>query len=516
LCTIQFVDPVPNLQIGNNLISGPVVLAYQGTPVGAIAADGAARVVVRIAANSVGEQLEVTVLDENNQPGKQGVGWLSSVNGSERLLTVFVTAEDAGTPMAFAVYYPPSDFSRGSADYGLRNRQITVKAVSNTYSGFTESQTLTILRPPVVMVHGIWTNMVEAWKYFKPFMTDQRFFVRTANYDMPGVINSSNPQYPSDVTANNPPRTNALGFAFNASTFVLPQIKDYLVQFRSGKYNPANPSELKAAAAQVDVVAHSMGGDVTRTLEQLPEYTGTDSFGIGNVHKLITIGTPHLGSPLATELLPVATADPNLCVRNLLAKLGNFSFISADIGWGTQNGGEGDLMGNGQVIALGGTFSTSSALQFIQSGSNKVPTAMIAGQATTNLSGLGAPSQPSSCATLPTSIESGLVGAFMPDFIRTHCPNSPVAQNFTTAGWKSGNMNGLDNDGIVPVTSQLNNTTGIPGQNLFLGVVHSIGAEEMGFCGPNELGPDGNTGIQTQVINLLNESTTGPDFYSLP
>jgi hypothetical protein len=54
---------------------------------------------------------------------------------------------------------------------------------------------------------------------------------------------------------------------------------------------------------QADVVAHSMGGDIARTMAGLSNFTSQSNYGLGPIHKLITIGTPHLGTPLATDLI---------------------------------------------------------------------------------------------------------------------------------------------------------------------------------------------------------------------
>jgi len=53
-CGITFVDPVPDLQAGNKITSDPYMLATQGKHVSAVAADGAARVIIRIPANRLG------------------------------------------------------------------------------------------------------------------------------------------------------------------------------------------------------------------------------------------------------------------------------------------------------------------------------------------------------------------------------------------------------------------------------------------------------------------------------
>ena len=75
------------------------------------------------------------------------------------------------------------------------------------------------------------------------------------------------------------------------------------------------------------------------------------------------------------------------------------------------------------------------------------------------------------------------------------------------------------NDGIVSVSSQLNDLTGSQLQSV-QGVVHSagiVGIWHLGFSGPVELDPVSKvSGIQAQLIQLLNESVQGSDFKPLP
>lgn len=55
------------------------------------------------------------------------------------------------------------------------------------------------------------------------------------------------------------------------------------------------------AVVQADVVAHSMGGDIARVMPTVTGFANQTNYGLGPVHKLITIGTPHQGSPLAGD-----------------------------------------------------------------------------------------------------------------------------------------------------------------------------------------------------------------------
>ena len=240
--------------------------------------------------------------------------------------------------------------------------------------------------------------------------------------------------------------------------------------------------QIGSMTAQADIVAHSMGGTITRTLEYLPGFTGWESFGSGNIHKLITIGTPHLGSPLAIQLLQAS----NTCIRNILADKGNIAFYSAQISDSTQSGGIGDLQGDG----AGG--SLSPALENIQnSNGHEVPTALISG------------------IMSPDNL-SGLSWSIAATYLRYKCSSDPLAQSLTAQAWP--NIFGQDSDGIVPLKSQLNNLLGA-GIN---GVVHSKGVESLGFNGPSELDPDKDRHIPSTVIQLLNLPSTSGAFRKLP
>jgi pimeloyl-ACP methyl ester carboxylesterase len=68
------------------------------------------------------------------------------------------------------------------------------------------------------------------------------------------------------------------------------------------------------AAAQVDVVAHSLGGLIARSRAALRDaeraYLRPENFQRGDFHKLISVGTPHRGTPVADFLIS------NRCVRS--------------------------------------------------------------------------------------------------------------------------------------------------------------------------------------------------------
>ena len=117
---------------------------------------------------------------------------------------------------------------------------------------------LTIVRPPVVLIHGIWSSE-HTWDYFTPLVTV-----------MPSGEPTSPPQYDSrfnvyriDYSANNAAHVSQIesmaGGAFEQLTDALNNFKTaYSICGRGDILPPC------IAAVQADIVAHSMGGLVAR------------------------------------------------------------------------------------------------------------------------------------------------------------------------------------------------------------------------------------------------------------
>ena len=260
--------------------------------------------------------------------------------------------------------------------------------------------------------------------------------------------------------------SNSLGFAYNAPG-VLTQINNFIAAYRT----TANVAGVKA-----DVVTHSMGGDIARTSFLLKGFLANSTFGAGPINKLITVATPHLGTPVAADML----ANSNSCVRNTLAGYGDIALQSVTFSGKTAHGAVVDLVGNG----LGGGLSAAlKSLKAVQ----PFPTAYIAGIATSvNLNGL-------SC--LICNAEA----------LRVLCSGNPLAKSLTAKNWPK--IFGQDNDTIVPLDSALNNLTGLE----YSGVIHTAGLETLDFNGPSVL--DAAPNISSEVITLLNEEPTGSDFH---
>jgi pimeloyl-ACP methyl ester carboxylesterase len=338
---------------------------------------------------------------------------------------------------------------------------------------------VTLLRPPLVLIHGLWASP-QSWSDFTPLITDPRWVLNKADYSkvIGGQIKSYSPPVPSWAKGNiatSP--ASALGFAYNAPT-VLAQINGFITSFKIG----TNPANLAVAGVQADIVAHSMGGDVTRTLPTLGKFYSPTTFALGFIHKVITIGTPHWGSPLATLLLN----HNNECVRGVLTQSGSPSFASVTFQNGTTTtGGVSDLRGDG----FGGGLSP--ALQKLQNPiAHPLPTALI--------QGLESQSQLDGLDTSPVALS-----------IRILCFGDSLAAHLTSTGWPK--IFGQDSDSIVPALSEV---AGLSDFTVVNGVIHSQSSELLGFGPPAEL--DSAGGIPDVVINLLNTPVNNATYVLLP
>ncbi len=473
---LRVLDPVPDLLSGATVSADTSVLATRGREVEGIAADGVTEIVLRIAATNVRDQFTLTIQDFTSADEVGALGNPGDTTFSASTLNVTAVQTSKG-PMAFAIYRAPIDFPRaGGQDAGASSRTVSLQLQPQP-NGTATNTKITILRPPVVLIHGLW-SYPSTWNRFAPLFSssgiDQRFFVQTANFSMPVAVTSSNPTYSNSVLRS--ARANALGFSFNAST-VHSQVRNYIQNFKNGQ----NPAGIQAAAIQGDLVGHSMGGNITRTLPLVANFGSNDTFGQGVIHKAITIGTPHVGSPLAIDFLQNA----NTCVRNQFAGRGSIAFATATTAAGTVSGAIGDLQGDGTGGGL------SAALQSLrQAGPLPIPTALIA------------------AATTANNLNSLNCTFCVAELFRVRCRGNPLADNLTPQGWPTL-FNNQPNDAIVPQSSELNLLSGF----VVTGFIHTNSLTALDFTGPDELDPSSD--IPNQVINLLNTPVTDAQFNPL-
>jgi pimeloyl-ACP methyl ester carboxylesterase len=492
--TTSLVDPVPVEVNGSGVNADANGLAAISSTVVGMAADGTTEIVVRISIPSAGTAVQLSLADENNNPAAAGsgnaLGYLTTLLPSDgtystaggRPITVTTVSTGNGA-MAFAVYHAPLDFVRdGNArDPSLPTRNVFVEI--STGGTIQTEQSIEIVRPPVVFIHGIWGTTDDGDDILSSLMSDGVGLTAYAlGYEGTVEITSSIPSYGSNLTVSG----SSLGFSFAAS-IVLPELYDAIADYRIN-----NTTGQQIATAQADIVAHSMGGDVARYLPSLGGFSRFENYDKGPIHKLITIGTPHLGSPLALDLLD----GSNSCVVWILRKKQRYAFTSATLSSGiTYDGGIADLQGS-----LDGT-SLSRSLMTIQPNTTEIttqiPTAMVAASmSSSQLEALNSPTSPAQA-------------------IKALCDNlatiDPLAAALTSNGWPG--IVGSESDAIVPVNSQIAGPSGKAASPLGA-EVHSPGTEALGFAGPSEL--DDTAVIPPEILQLLNTPVNQPVFAPLP
>jgi probable HAF family extracellular repeat protein len=161
---------------------------------------------------------------------------------------------------------------------------LTATATQQGGLGPVPQASIALKPPPLLLVHGIWSG-ADTWLTFG---------------SQEGFYSWISGQYPHNliyaVDYNDPRVTPNL----NSQAFSDPRIQKILLSNMTDALTWAARAGL--AARTIDVVGHSMGGLVTRYFLSTAGYLGNPALLPSPVHKLITIGTPHQGTPLATLL----------------------------------------------------------------------------------------------------------------------------------------------------------------------------------------------------------------------
>jgi pimeloyl-ACP methyl ester carboxylesterase len=197
----------------------------------------------------------------------------------------------------FALYTAPDEFDEleDIFSYGTDNIDAYNTAVNYefTINGEVRNNALSIthVRPPVVLVHGTYSNPDQTWK--TPVANGQSFYDRLIGEGFkPFTVNYQ----PSNGTVSG---ADISSFQHNARILwgdVYPEntggIKDALHYYRN---------TLGVAVTQADVIGHSLGGILPRVYASShynPQYKNPVNFNAGDINRLITLGSTHFGSHL--------------------------------------------------------------------------------------------------------------------------------------------------------------------------------------------------------------------------
>lgn len=146
----------------------------------------------------------------------------------------------------------------------VQSNPLTLQVIDNETNTPIKEYPIKIVRPSVLMVHGIWSNGKDAFGNMESYLLQQGM------YDLPQVLKMKYTNYQSNYLS--------------------------LPQFMLAKSQLKNLARKENISFEkIDVLAHSNGGLLTRLYIQGASYTQ-------DINKFITFNTPHSGSQLGDLL----------------------------------------------------------------------------------------------------------------------------------------------------------------------------------------------------------------------
>lgn len=276
-------------------------------PIG-IAADGVARIYLVVEKKAqTGSPINSVSVSLSSSEGINDPSWLGRIKfatvqnnnaySEEANGIVTITAQNNSAQIQNWFWYvAPDDFMRNGMTYTNESeREVTATFTISFADGSSILKThkITIVRPPVILVHGLGGGAESTWNKF-PLKT-------SAIFKQIEAVN----MYPNQYYLQN-----AFVLLGNIPEKLSSSLPYQLQKMRQKRY----------ACSQLDYVCHSMGGAMFRSLidnYQARYYqTGTFSnlpnktYGKGFVNKFITIDTPHNGSPWADLITTIAPLLP--------------------------------------------------------------------------------------------------------------------------------------------------------------------------------------------------------------
>jgi pimeloyl-ACP methyl ester carboxylesterase len=245
-----------------DMSTDPKRLSICGQPAQGVAADGVTQLLMRMVSGLGG-----TACYDITSSGPPDQGTISTA--------VTATQTVGSLNYGFSFYQAPDGFNATSANRMVRVQFTFTPDIGNgNTSKFTVP--LKIVRPPLLLVHGLWASR-KGWPSFWTRKPEDSYITYLADYE---------PTHDASFTTNWP---KVQSFIF--TTLEMARMAGY-------------------AATQADVVAHSMGGILTRFYAASKQYIRPDNFNKGDIHRFITLDTPHGGSSFGNLLVALHSQDP--------------------------------------------------------------------------------------------------------------------------------------------------------------------------------------------------------------
>lgn len=256
--------------ITEEMISGLSASDYGKT---GLVADGNSRLILRYTSSTPG------TVTFSVSPSISGAT-LETLASRQGITSALTLASTSNGYQASAVLIAPEAWPE-NITYPKGTFTVTATFTPSSGSAVTESLTLTLMAPPVVLIHGAFGSNEKTFGYATGkntgvWRTLEKAGLNVAswNYDgtkSPKALIASNTNGLAQIIANTLNKLNANGFA----------------------------------ATRVDLVTHSSGGLMARQYLRNDTDTGNktaNSYGLGTVRRVVTIASPNLGSPIASYL----------------------------------------------------------------------------------------------------------------------------------------------------------------------------------------------------------------------
>ncbi|EIJ41178.1 PKD domain protein [Beggiatoa alba B18LD] len=211
--------------------------------------------------------------------------------------TLKIEPEDTGDggKCVFAIYEAPNTFPQDQSKATFQYKVIQDQQT-------TTETSITLYKQPVILLHGLWSNS-HAWDGLASELSKSGYPAISVGYS-PSIVPG---EYPGAETFD--PENNPVG---------PPELKKGIEQ------ELKKQRDAGIATSQVNIVAHSMGGLVARSLIKYKknqyEYQRLDNYMKGDFARLITVGTPHSGTRVADLLVHNKCHTKQVCFGKVPTK----------------------------------------------------------------------------------------------------------------------------------------------------------------------------------------------------
>lgn len=160
---VSLFDPIADgLESATGIVTSSTKLATASSKVAGVAADRATLVLVQVTGANSGDLIRLTLSDENGPSADgPGAGYLTTLpaNGMDsRNSGGIITVNALASGVVNVTYHAPSDFVRSgnSTDPTAIIRHVSIIVSDLSTGEILDPQPISIVRPPVILVHGIW------------------------------------------------------------------------------------------------------------------------------------------------------------------------------------------------------------------------------------------------------------------------------------------------------------------------------------------------------------------------